>query len=241
VFLVGNEIQSSSCVLFLLQCGQDVATTSALLEVFVSVVRARLVGRMKSVVPLGYVVGCDLRKMNGTISFRVIVESQYPLPFVHATIEKSIAELGAYLSEADPCVLDMCKQTVLNAKQENSQRMRDSAALLWREISERTYDFGRHEQEMALVQSVNMADLRQFYSQLVHADGTERRCLVISIGPDPILNRLDEVECLTLNDSSRLRDQCDLFPALSQQSLDAWFLKAFNSRTYDYGAPGPPL
>ena len=38
---------------------------------------------MKHVVPLGYVVGCDIRKVNGRLGFRITVESQYPLSIVH--------------------------------------------------------------------------------------------------------------------------------------------------------------
>ena len=43
---------------------------------------------MRDSVALGYVVLCDLRCVNGTLGFRTVVESQYPMTLVHGTIEK---------------------------------------------------------------------------------------------------------------------------------------------------------
>lgn len=61
MFIVPNEVQASSCVLFYLQCGANTPATGAVLEIFSLLVRVRLNNAMKHEVQLGYVVHCDIR------------------------------------------------------------------------------------------------------------------------------------------------------------------------------------
>ena len=89
-FFAALQVQSSSCVLFYLQCGLNTPAACAVVELFFSLVRAQLDHAMKHVVQLGYVVCSDVRKVNGTLGFRVVVESQYPLSFVVDTVESAL-------------------------------------------------------------------------------------------------------------------------------------------------------
>ena len=93
----------------------------------------------------GYVVGCDIRKMNNTLGFRIIVESQYPLTIVYETIEKALSDLDSFLTyEVDPESLEQAKQALSAFKLESCQlRVRDRAALAWKEILDGTYNFKR--------------------------------------------------------------------------------------------------
>ena len=62
VVIVNNEIHSSSCVLYYLECSRNSPGEAAKLELFFHLVQVKLITAMKHVVPLGYVVGCDIRK-----------------------------------------------------------------------------------------------------------------------------------------------------------------------------------
>lgn len=65
VVIVNNEVHSSSCVLYYLECSQNEPLVAAKLELFFHLVQVKLITAMKHVVPLGYVVNCDIRKVNG--------------------------------------------------------------------------------------------------------------------------------------------------------------------------------
>ena len=65
VVIVNNEVHSSSCVLYYLECCQNEPLVAAKLELFFHLVQVKLITAMKHVVPLGYVVNCDIRKVNG--------------------------------------------------------------------------------------------------------------------------------------------------------------------------------
>ena len=72
-------------------------------------------------------------------------------------------------------------------------RMQDVAMNLWREVSDRSYRFHRHEAELSAIEDISIEQIRDFYRERIRADGLKRRLLVISVGPDAILNRLDEI------------------------------------------------
>ena len=63
ILLIHNEVQISSCVLYYLQMGLNSPREGALIELFFNLVRVKLTAAMKRVVNLGYVVGCDVRKV----------------------------------------------------------------------------------------------------------------------------------------------------------------------------------
>ena len=136
-------MQSSSCVLFYLQCGLNTPATCAVVELFFSLVRAQLDHAMKHVVQLGYVVCSDVRKVNGTLGFRVIVESQYPLSFVVDTVESALDGLDEFLTlQAEAGVVDMTKAALVGSSEEEAERrFRDNAITIWREILDGTYVF----------------------------------------------------------------------------------------------------
>ena len=72
---------------------------------------------MKHVVPLGYVVGCDIRKVNGRLGFRITVESQYPLSIVHKTIEDALEDIDDFLAKMETSEFEMSKAAVMSVKQ----------------------------------------------------------------------------------------------------------------------------
>ena len=136
-------MQSSSCVLFYLQCGLNTPATCAVLELFFSLARAQLDHAMKHVVQLGYVVRCDVRKVNGTLGFRVVVESQYPLAFVTDAVEAALDGLDDFLeAQAATGAVDVARDALKASKDDEAERrFRDKADATWREIVDGTYVF----------------------------------------------------------------------------------------------------
>lgn len=242
VFIVHNEVQRASCVLYFLQCGTNTPAAAAAVGLFHLVARVSLVRTMKNVVALGYVVGCDVRRMNGNLGFRIAVESQYPLPTVHSTIEKAIDDLEKEVFETlDDETLETYKAAVANGKTESRERARERAASLWKEILDSTYDFRRDERELAALKLITTDKLAGFYRDYVKAGGRRRRCAVISIGPDRVLNRLEDRECLEFGspEAARLLSRCPAMPpaAAGEERLAEWCQAVFSAKDNEYKPP----
>ena len=208
VVIVHNEIQSSSCVLYYLECANNTPKDASTLELFFHLVQVKLITSLKHVVHLGYVVGCDIRKIKDRLGFRIIVESQYPLCIVHKTIEDSLEDLDDFLAHMDEKDFEMSKAAVMSVKEDSRSTLRDQAQAYWKEIAEDTYDFARHSKELACMSQLDLFDVRSFYRQWMHSKASERRNLILSISPDPTLNRLENnphISHWTLNQMDQFR------------------------------------
>ena len=197
---------------------------------------------------LGYVVACDIRKgnSNATIGFRIIVESHYPLAVVHSRIEESLLSLNDFLFEMSEETFQMGKSALIIGKKDKNNRLMDRAVNLWREIADETYDFKRTEAEIEEIENVSLDLIRNFYQNWIHPGGEERRHLTISIGPDPMLNKLDislegsgehQVRHWDLRELELYRQDAKPFPQVSPEILTEWYQQVFNAEDNIYNPP----
>ena len=172
------------------------------------------------------------------LGFRIIVESQYPLSVVHATIEESLEDLDDHLAKMEESQFSMSKAAVLSVKEDNMISMRDQAHACWREILDETYHFRRHRQELEQMSHLDLLDIRTFYRQWIHSKACERRCVVISIAPDPILNKLElpYVRHWTLNTLNQFRTQL-MTPCTPNLPSEQWFNQVFENVDNIYQPP----
>lgn len=196
-------------------------------------------------------VHCDIRRCTSTLTlgFRILVESQYPLQFVHDTIEDSIELLGEYLATTiDEAAFERNKAALIVSKREAwNGRMRDRADTLWREVLDETFDFQRSEAEIRTLETrVTLEAVRAFYAEWIRAGGRHRRHLIVSIGPDPILNKLDMIATGTvrhwdLKELPLFRKGLESFVKLRQGPLQKWLQSVFESEPSALYQPPPVL
>ena len=240
LFLINNEIQKSSCVLYYLQYCTNTPENNSVIETFFHLIRGKLVGYLKHVVPLGYAINVDIRRINQTLGLRIIVESQYPLSVVYETINRGIDSLDEYLNELkeDPEILENIKKSIVLHKREQMSRMNDTANLVWREIADASYNFKRIDGEIKCLemdQLINAKLIHQFYRNWIHTQGSERRCLILSIGPDPMVNEIPGMDSMTLDKVHEVK--WTKFPTISHQQLSEWYYSTFNSNDGNYSPP----
>ena len=239
LFIIHNEVQSASCVEFYFECA---TSTFAVLEFFVHLVRLQIIEYIKQIMSLGYVVTCDIRRVGDNHGMQVIVQSQYPLTVVYSTVENAISSLGDFLSTMSAESFERSRASVLTNKREMLfSRMRDVANLLWIEIAESTYNFRRTEHEISQIESISLEQIVEFYTDKIRFDGSERRLLVISIGPDAILNRLDDEtirhwtskEIVEFrNTSTKCRQK-----RVTVDRMNSWLENVFESKESEYSPP----
>jgi hypothetical protein len=239
LFIVHNEVQSASCVEFYFECSNS---TFAILEFFVHLVRLQIVEYIKQVMSLGYVVICDIRKVGDNHGMRIVVQSQYPLTVVYSTIENAISSLEECLSTMSEETFERNRSSVSTNKREASLgRMRDVANLLWLEITESTYNFRRTEKEIKEIENTSADEIIEFYRNKISVDGDERRLVVISIGPDAILNRLDDskIRHWTFDDIVEFRETSTTLRRnrVPVDRMNSWYQNVFDAKNGDFDPP----
>ena len=136
-----------SMMVVFLQLDTTSLEKSCLLEVFTHIVRESIITKLKHVVILGYVIGCEIRKLNNNTGLRIYVESQFPPTTVNNAIEDCLAEVDEYLKSLNHSDFKIHVNALKAAKMESHMKMFDFASMLWREVVDSTYDFRRHHRE----------------------------------------------------------------------------------------------
>ena len=113
-------------------------------KVFIHLVRERIINTLRHSVILGYVIGCDMRKLNNNIGLRIFVESQFPPNTVNTAVEQCLEEIEQYLKTLNHSDFKIHINALKAAKMESHMKMSDFGAMLWREAVDGTYDFRRH-------------------------------------------------------------------------------------------------
>ena len=86
---------------------------------------------------------------------------------------------------------------------------------------------------------LDLLDIRTCYRQWIHYKACDRRCVVISIGPDPILNKLESgpgIYHWTLNRLQEFR-QDFMSPLKRKTVLKDWFYGVFENSQNVYVPP----
>ena len=91
---------------------------------------------------------------------------------------------------------------------------------------------------------LDLLSIRTFYRQWIHSKASDRRCVVISIGPDPILNRLEGIPGIpspgifhwNLSQIEEFR-QTVMTPIPPKSVPRQWFYDVFERSDYVYPPP----
>jgi len=239
--MVHNEHHTMSMLIVFLQLDTTSLEKSCLLEVFTHIVRESIVTKLKHVVILGYVIGCDIRKLNNNTGLRIYVESQFPPTTVNEAIEECLAEMDHYLRTLNHADFKIHVNALKAVKMESHMKMLDFASMLWREVTEATYDFRRHHRECEHLNFLTLSKVRQFYRTYIHAEGAHRRKLTLSIAPDPTLNTIQDGNSSIVSwlERNQLRQRCQQIPdRLDRESLREWMVGVFRSEGDGYQPPG---
>ena len=145
--MVHNEQHTMSMLVMFLQLDNTNLEKFCLLEVFTHLIRGRIIAKLKHIVILGYVIGCDVRKINNNTGLRIYVESQFPPSTVNQAIEECLQEVETFLRTLNHADFKIHINALKAAKMESHMKMGDYANMLWREVMDGTYDYRRHHRE----------------------------------------------------------------------------------------------
>ena len=145
--MVHNEQHTMSMLVMFLQLDTTNLEKFCLLEVFTHLIRGRIIAKLKHIVILGYVIGCDIRKINNNTGLRIYVESQFPPSTVNQAIEECLEEVETFLRTLNHADFKIHINALKAAKMESHMKMGDYASMLWREVMDGTYDYRRHHRE----------------------------------------------------------------------------------------------
>ena len=158
--MIHNEQHTMSMLVMFLQLDNTNLERLCLLEVFTHLVRERIITKLREGAILGYVIGCDIRKLNNSTGLRIYVESQFPPSAVNDAVEDCLSDLEAYLKTLNHADFKIHINALKAAKMEAHMKMGDLATMLWREVMDQSYDFRRHHRECEHLNFLTLSKVR---------------------------------------------------------------------------------
>ena len=83
-------------------------------------------------------------------------------------------------------------------------------------------------------------DVVHFYRDHVKRGARFRRKLVVSIGPDPTVNDIDGVDCLTVDRMAEFQAKCEAYPVAPRSAMAEWYAGVFSAKNNLYDHPEMP-
>lgn len=132
---------------------------------------------------LGYLVYSGMKRTHGVQALRVIVQSTVAAPGeVIRRIDACLETFGTTtLPQMEEPQFREYVAALAAALQETDKRLMHQSSRFWGEISAGTYEYGRHETELAALRQLTHADLITIWNRFMPASAPERRVLISTV------------------------------------------------------------
>lgn len=132
---------------------------------------------------LGYMVYSGMKRTHGVQALRVIVQSTVAAPAeVIRRIDACLETFGTTtLPQMEEPQFREYVSALAAALQETDKRLMQQTSRFWGEISAGTYEYGRHESELAALRQLTHGDLITIWNRFMPAAAPDRRVLISSV------------------------------------------------------------
>lgn len=82
--------------------------------------------------------------------------------------------------------------------------------------------------------------MNNVYRDFLKSDGAKRRLIIISVGPDAILNRIEQklIRHWTMNEVEKFRHDCTVRQEkIDDEKMAVWFQSVFDAKESEYSPP----
>ncbi|WIA37472.1 hypothetical protein OEZ86_014388 [Tetradesmus obliquus] len=160
---------------------------------------------------LGYSVSSGARLTHGVCGFCVVVVSPaFSAAEVEGRIEAFLQDFAGTLQAMPQEEFDRHKAALASNKLQKDTALAQEADRAWEQVFNARYEFICKEQEAALLQSITLAELQQFYATHVAPSSAQRRKLTVrlQVVSDPVQFKQGR---------ERYPGYCTVVPQLAQQ------------------------
>lgn len=123
--------------------------------------------RLRTNEQLGYVVFSGLRETRTTFGLRFLVQSERSTEYLRERILRFIIRMSKTLATMDPEDYQKHVDAVINRKLQKVKNLREERTRFWNRIASGFYDFARREDDVAILKTLTLDEVRQFYEEKV--------------------------------------------------------------------------
>eukprot|EP00929_Paragymnodinium_shiwhaense_P043235 TRINITY_DN22266_c0_g1_i1.p1 TRINITY_DN22266_c0_g1~~TRINITY_DN22266_c0_g1_i1.p1 ORF type:complete len:1119 (-),score=267.20 TRINITY_DN22266_c0_g1_i1:366-3722(-) len=205
-----NEADTNSAVVSYRQiCRSDDIKSGAILSLLVQLSKSPAFDTLRTKEQLGYIVFLVDFDVGAARSLTVLVQgTSHDAAYLSDRVEAFLAAHLQTLTDITDSAFEDAKKVLKSDYQERDQKLGDSTARAWAEVSSQDYIFDRRKREIEAVDSITKAELLDMYRQKVLGQGDEAslRALTVEVfGKDhKVPDQCGDVQWRTAEDRSKV-------------------------------------
>ncbi|RXK37995.1 insulysin [Tremella mesenterica] len=177
---VPNSAEVNSAVDYRLQIGDPSDTPlRAHLQIFHQIAKEPLFDHLRTKEQLGYITMGSTTSGPGTMGYRVVVQSERDPIHVENRIEAFLEWLKGHIEEMSEEEWEEHKQAIISKKQETPKNLGEETSRFWGSITDRYYEFGKRETDIANIRSTKKPDLLRTFMTHIHPSSSSTRKLSV--------------------------------------------------------------
>ncbi|XP_048256262.1 nardilysin-like [Haliotis rufescens] len=165
-----NRDDCNSCITDYYQAGPGNIRMSCVNELLLTRMKEPCFDFLRTKHQLGYSVFCYSMMTNGILGLSVTVESQtskHSMNDVQKLMADFLGEFRGILHAMTEEEFDSLVDSLITNKQLEDTHLGEEASRLWREIHDNSYVFDLLEKEIAILQTLTMDELKEWYNQYI--------------------------------------------------------------------------
>ncbi|KAI5780940.1 Metalloenzyme, LuxS/M16 peptidase-like protein [Geopyxis carbonaria] len=145
-----------------------------LLSVFAQLTDEPCFNQLRTKEQLGYIVFSGYRAGTTTMSYRIIVQSERPAPYLESRVEEFLKSFKENLNNLTDKEFQGHVKAVILKKMERLKNLEQESSRLWARIGNEVYDFFLHETDVEILKNITKQEVVDFYNEYISPDSPNR-------------------------------------------------------------------
>ncbi|QPG77399.1 hypothetical protein FOA43_004812 [Brettanomyces nanus] len=169
----------NSCIEVYKQIGMISSSRDRVMAELVSqIIHEPFFNRLRTKEQLGYVVFSGLRETRTTFGLRFLVQSERATPYLYERIRCFVIKMGHVIDSMKESEFKKHVDAVVTRKLQKVKNLREERTRFWNRIASGYYDFDRREQDVALLKSFTIGELRRYYKTHVLDESVSGKLII---------------------------------------------------------------
>jgi len=210
-----NDVDKNSALAVHYEVGRYDDTQVAILDLFSQITYSSCFSQLRTKEQLGYIVHSTSSSQNGTMSFRIIVQSDTKDPIhLDSRVESWIGSLKKELSDLKEEDFISFRTGLVAKILEKDKSLKEEYNRWYNEVQyPRPYSFNRAEITANEVEKLQRSDIINFYNTYIAEDGPERRKFLTQVfaKDHPLLEPFSTDQVINIGDPAEWKSTCKSF------------------------------
>ena len=175
-----NNSESNSAITYTVYVGDRTDTKlRSTLSLLAQILKEPTFDRLRTKEQLGYITNSQATASVGSLSLRILVQSERDPTYVETRIEAFLDWLKEHIETMSEEDFGKHRQALISSKEEKPKNLGDETRRFWHNIGDQFYEFGQRQTDIVNLKSSTKQDVLDLFMSRVHPSSSTRSKLSV--------------------------------------------------------------